>query len=183
MKEMVLAKAKVTTATEAGTFSAIISTVRPDREGDVVLPEAVVDALQAWGTKSIPLAWQHRAEDPDEIVGHIVRGSVKAIDGEVQASGWVDRDTPPRGKQVWRLVKSNTLGFSYGYLILDAVKRADGNREIRKIDVFEISATPTPMSAETRVLDWRAPSNPSPRCHHPRSSAPAHANSSASSVS
>jgi hypothetical protein len=80
-------------------------------------------------------------------------------------------------------VKSNTLGFSYGYLILDAVKRADGNREIRKIDVFEISATPTPMSAETRVLDWRAPSNPSPRCHHPRSSAPAHANSSASSVS
>jgi hypothetical protein len=82
MKEMVLAKAKVTTATEAGTFSAIISTVRPDREGDVVLPEAVVDALQAWGTKSIPLAWQHRAEDPDDIVGHIVPGSVKAIDGE-----------------------------------------------------------------------------------------------------
>ena len=68
VKEFVQAKATIVAA-EAGEFSAVISTVKPDRENDVVLPSAVVDALQAWGDKPVPLAWQHRADDPDEIVG------------------------------------------------------------------------------------------------------------------
>jgi HK97 family phage prohead protease len=154
VKEMILTKA-TTVAAEQGTFAAIISTEKPDRENDIVLPEAVADALQAWGDKPIPLAWQHRADDPDELVGHIVANSVKAIHGEVHADGWVDRDTP-RGKQVWRLVKGGVVGFSYGYLVLDSVKRADGARELRKIDIFEVSVTATPMNADTRVTSWKS---------------------------
>jgi HK97 family phage prohead protease len=165
VKEMILAKATVVAA-EAGTFSAIISTEKPDRENDIVLPEAVADALQAWGDKPIPLAWQHRADDPDEIIGHIVANSVKAIDGEVHADGWVDRDTP-RGKQVWRLIKSGVVGFSYGYLVLDSVKRADGARELRKVDIFEISVTATPMNGGTRVTDWKSTEQPEPEVPEP----------------
>jgi HK97 family phage prohead protease len=155
VKEMVLAKATVTSATEAGTFSAVIATVKPDRENDVVLPKAVVNALRAWGDKSIPLAWQHLADNPDEIIGHIVPDSVKAIDGEVHADGWVDRDTA-RGKQVWRLIKGGVVGFSYGYLILDADVREDGGRTLKAIDVFEISVTATPANAGTRVVSWKS---------------------------
>ncbi len=51
---------------------------------------------------------------------------------------------------------NGTLGFSFAYLIVDAVKRADGIREIRKLDVFEISATATPMNTATRVLSTEA---------------------------
>jgi hypothetical protein len=53
-------------------------------------------------------------------------------------------------RQVWR------AGFSFGYLILDAVKRDDGVREIRALDDYEVSATSTPMNGTTRVLAWKS---------------------------
>jgi HK97 family phage prohead protease len=155
-KEMLLTKATTIAATERGEFTAVISTERTDREGDVVLSSAMVNALRAWGAngKKIPFAWAHRTE-PDELIGHIDPSTVKAVNGEVIADGWIDR-TIPRGQQVWRLVKSDTLGFSFGYLIVDAVKRDDGTREIRALDIFEVSATATPMNGDTRVVSWKS---------------------------
>jgi hypothetical protein len=142
--------------TEEGTFEAVISTASVDREGDVVLPSAMVKALRSWTatSKLIPLSWAHSTE-ADDIVGHVDPESVELAGDEVVASGWVDRDTP-RGRSTWRLMKSGTLGFSFGYLALDTVKRADGVREIRELDVFEVSATPTPMNAETRVVSTKS---------------------------
>jgi hypothetical protein len=89
--------------------------------------------------------------------------TVKAVGGEVVASGWIDQDTE-RGRHMWRLAKSGTLGFSFGYLIPEggAVKRADGVREIRRLDVFEITATPAPMNNGTRVLNTKAATDPDP---------------------
>ena len=54
--------------------------------------------------------------------------------------------------------RSYTLGFSFGYLIPDggSVKRADGVREIHRLDVFEVSAAPAPMNNGTRVLSTKA---------------------------
>lgn len=155
-KEILHVKATVAATTEAGEFSAVISSVRPDRERDIVQPAALVNAMKAWGAnaKLVPLAWQHNT-DPEEIVGHVNPDSVKSVDGEVHADGWIDRDTP-RGQQVWRLVKSNTLGFSYGYLVTDAVERDGGGREIRGLDIFEVSATAVPANADTRVLSWKS---------------------------
>jgi phage head maturation protease len=100
------------------------------------------------------LAWNHSSKAED-IIGHINPASVKEVNGEVVATGWIDQGTP-RGRETWRLAKSATLGFSFGYLTIDAVKRADGVREIRKLDVFEVSATPTPMNNRTRVLSTKA---------------------------
>jgi hypothetical protein len=37
-----------------------------------------------------------------------------------------------------------------------AAKRADGVREIHRLDVFEVTATPTPMNNGTRVLSTKA---------------------------
>jgi HK97 family phage prohead protease len=151
-------KAVTTPTTDQGIFETVISTEAIDRENDVVLPEAMVEALQAWTFtgKVIPLHWNHSSE-PEDIVGNIQPPSVKAVDGEVHATGWVDQSTD-RGRDVWRLAKSGSLGFSFGYLIPDggAVKRADGVREIRKLDVFEVSATPGPMNNDTRVLSTKA---------------------------
>ena len=151
-------KAVTTTTTDQGVFEAVISTESIDRENDVVCPEAMVAALQAWtpSGKKIPLHWNHSSA-PEDIIGHVDPQSVKAVAGEGVASGWVDQDTD-RGQHVWRLAKSGTLGFSFGYLIPDggAVKRIDGVREIHRLDVFEITATAAPMNADTRVLSTKA---------------------------
>lgn len=145
-------------ATDAGVFEAIISTEAIDRENDVVVPGAMVSALKAWTLtgKMVPLHWNHSSE-PEDIVGHVDPATVKAVGGEVHASGWVDQSTD-RGRHVWRLAKGAAIGFSFGYLVPEggSFKRADGVREIHQLDVFEISIVPAPMNADTRVLSTKA---------------------------
>jgi uncharacterized protein len=156
--ERLLLKAVATATTDEGLFEAVVSTSAIDREGDVVEPAAMVSALQAWTvtTKKVPLHWNH-SSDPEDIVGHVEPESATAQGGEVVASGQVDLDTD-RGRQVWRLMKAGTIGFSFGYLIPEggSFKRADGGRTITSLDVFEITVCPAPMNAETRVLATKA---------------------------
>jgi HK97 family phage prohead protease len=152
--EHLLLKA-ATIAADKGTFEAVISTSSVDREKDIVDPDAMVRALHAWTTtgKLIPLAWDHSTKAED-IIGHVVPASAKAIDNEVHVEGWIDQSIP-RGKDAWRLIKSGTLGFSFGYIVLDADRSSDV-RTITELDLFEVSATPTPMNNTTRVTAWKS---------------------------
>jgi phage head maturation protease len=145
-----------TTATDEGTFEAVISTSSVDREKDVVSPAGMVRALQKWAAtgKKIPLAWNHSGA-ADQQVGWVDPESVKQVGSEVVASGYIDQSTAT-GEHVWRLAKSGTLGFSFGYLILKGSGRKGGGRNIDELDVFEITATTTPMNNDTRVLGWKA---------------------------
>jgi hypothetical protein len=65
-------KAVATTTTDLGEFEAVISTSAIDREKDMVEPDAMVSALQAWilTGKMLPLHWNH-GSDPEDIVGHV----------------------------------------------------------------------------------------------------------------
>jgi hypothetical protein len=144
-----------TTATDQGLFEAVISTSGVDRERDVVDPEGMVRALRKWvpGGKKLPLAWNHSAKAEDQI-GWIDPSSARAAGGEVLASGWIDQSTEV-GAHAWRLVKAGTLGFSFGYLALKGEPRKGGGKHITELDVFEITATPTPMNNETRVVSFK----------------------------
>jgi HK97 family phage prohead protease len=151
-----LLKARTLVDADKGDFEAIISSEDVDREQDSVLAPAMVTALQAWTKvhKFIPLLWSH-SPAAEDVVGYVRPESAKAVNGQVLVSGWIDQSTE-RGKEPWRLVKSGVLGFSFGYLILDAVKRKDGVREIRALDVYEVSCTATPMQGTTRVISWKS---------------------------
>jgi hypothetical protein len=73
----------------------------------------------------------------------------------VIAFGDVDLDTA-RGREAWRLMKKRVAGFSFGYMVTDAVKRADGGRRITALDIFEVSVTMMPMNNDTRVIGTKA---------------------------
>jgi HK97 family phage prohead protease len=155
--ERALFKATVTDANlEQGTFTAVISTVAVDRDRDIVEPSAVVSSLQKWipTGKKVPLSWNHSVAAED-IIGHVDPATAQVRGSEVVVQGWVDQDTD-RGKHAWRLVKSGTLGFSYGYLVVVADKRKGGGLHIKGLDIFEITATPIPANGETRVLEWKS---------------------------
>jgi HK97 family phage prohead protease len=145
----------VATVTDQGTFTAVISTESIDREKDVVSAEAMVTALQKWN-RPIPLAWNHSTEAED-IIGHIDPQSAHEADREVVVDGQVDLESK-RGGEAWRSFKSGTIGFSYGYLVPEggATERKGGGKHITALDVFEITATPTPMNNDTRVLAVKA---------------------------
>jgi HK97 family phage prohead protease len=154
--EHLLLKAATTATTDQGTFEAVISTPTIDREKDIVEPSAMVNALTKWAGlgKLVPLAWAHT----DEIVGNVDPATVRVLNGEVVVKGQVDMSTP-RGEETWRLVKSGTLSFSFGFLIPDggATKRTGGGLQIKEIDVFEISVVPVaPANNDTRVIGWKS---------------------------
>jgi HK97 family phage prohead protease len=152
--EHLLLKA-ATTATDEGVFEAVISTPTLDRDKDIVEPQAMVNALQKWATlgKLVPLAWAHT----EEIVGSVDPSSVRVENGEVIVKGQIDQSTD-RGGETWRLVKSGTLSFSFGYLIPKggASKQPGGRFRIKELDVFEISVVPVgPANNDTRVLSFK----------------------------
>jgi HK97 family phage prohead protease len=154
--EHLLLKAATTATTDQGTFEAVISTPTIDREKDIVEPSAMVNALTKWAGlgKLVPLAWAHT----DEVVGNVDPSTVRVLNGEVVVKGQVDMSTP-RGEETWRLVKSGTLSFSFGFLIPDggATKRTGGGLQIKEIDVFEISVVPVaPANNDTRVIGWKS---------------------------
>ena len=148
----------VTTAQDQdqGVFTAVISTSSIDREKDVVDPAGMVTALQKWTStgKQIPLTWNHSAA-ADQFIGSIDPTSAKDVNGEVVVDGRIDQSTDT-GAHAWRLIKAGVVGFSFGYLILKGSSRKGGGRNIAELDVFEITATPTPMNNDTRVLDYKA---------------------------
>jgi len=153
--EHLLLKATATT-TDQGTFQAVISTATIDREKDIVDPQAMVNALQKWVPlgKNVPLRWNHGTE-PEHIIGNIDPATAREVNAEVIVDGWVDQKSK-RGAEAWRLVKSGTLGFSFGYMITDATARPGGGRHIKGMDVFEVTATHAPMNGDTRVVGWKS---------------------------
>lgn len=151
-----LLKAAITAATDQGTFEAVISTATVDREKDIVEPTAMLNALTKWAElgKLVPLAWAHG----EEVVGHVDPATARIDNKEVIAAGFVDQGTP-RGAETWRLVKSGTLSFSFGYLIPEggATQREGGGLQIKELDVFEISVVPMgPANNDTRVLSFKS---------------------------
>jgi hypothetical protein len=154
--ERLLMKAAITAATEQGTFTAVISAASIDREKDIVDPAGMVRALHKWVStgKNIPLAWDH-SRAPEHQIGYIDPKTARVKGDEVVVDGWIDQ-TIDAGAHAWRQVKAGTLGFSFGYLILQSAPRKGGGRLLKELDVFEVTASPTPMNNDTRVLGWKA---------------------------
>lgn len=152
--EHILLKA-VATTTDQGIFEAVISTESVDREKDIVSATGMVDALHKWN-RPIPLAWNHSTKAED-IFGHLDPQSAKEVSSEVVATGQVDLESQ-MGQEAWRSFKNRTIGFSFGYLIPEggATNRKGGGRHITALDIFEVTATPTPMNNDTRVLSTKS---------------------------
>lgn len=142
----------VTTTTDQGLFESVISTESVDREKDIVSAAGMVAALQKWN-RPIPLSWNHSTKAED-IFGNVDSQTARAVAREVVVNGQVDLGSAV-GAEAWRSFKSRSVGFSFGYLILASTKRAGGGRHISELDIFEITATPTPMNNDTRVLSTK----------------------------
>lgn len=145
-------KAVAAATTDEGLFQAVISTEAVDREKDIVSADAMVKALRKWN-RAVPLAWNHSTVAED-IFGHIHPQTAQNVNGEVVVDGEVDLASKV-GKEAWRSFKSGAIGFSFGYMILQAANRKGGGRNITELDVFEVTATPTPMNNDTRVLSTK----------------------------
>jgi HK97 family phage prohead protease len=138
-----LTKTAHATATDGGEFEALVATYDLDRTGDRIEPGAFSKTIAAWKAsgRKLPLQWNH-ATSPADVVGHVDPESLfEDPEAGLLVSGQVDLETE-RGQQVWRLLKSNSVAFSFGYLTTGARELGDGTRLLTELDLFEVSVTP-----------------------------------------
>ena len=151
MQHLVLKATTVSTHQELGQFEAVVSSWEADRQGDTIEHDAFDKTIAAWqqSDKQLPLLFAHSTQ----AVGSIDPFSMHPTDGGLVVYGEVDRSTE-EGQQVWRQIKSGSVGFSIGFMAKSRDTK-DGGRVLTEIDLLEISATSTPAHPATRVLGWK----------------------------
>ena len=114
---------------------------RRDAGRDTIRPGAFAQTLAA-RREPLPLFWQHR---PDQRIGWIDRVGEDARGLRVVAT--LDK---PDGAAARALKRGAVTGLSFGYRARDAVRDGQG-RELRAVDLFEVSLVTHPMQHGARV--------------------------------
>ena len=150
-------KTAVAETTELGHFAAIAAAYSTDRQGERIVPGAFALTIARWqgSGKQVPLHWNHgnKAED---IVGSVDPQTMIETEDGLFVEGDLDIHDSDVARQAWRSVKKSRVGLSFGYLTTAHRDGADGTKELVELDLFEITLTPTPANADTRVLETKS---------------------------
>lgn len=147
---------KATTTTDLGEFTALAAAYTLDRMGERIVPGAFKGTIEAHRArdKSIPLHWDHSAAAED-IIGTVDPADMRETEDGLEVKGQLDLEESSVAKDAWRLMKKNAVGLSFGYMVLEDRKGADGVRELTAVDLFEITITPAPANPDTRFMDLK----------------------------
>jgi hypothetical protein len=122
---------------------------RPDRGGDVVRAGAFERSLARGGGR-VPLLWQHDAARPIGRIEYLkedrrgLRVIARLSDGKA-------------GREAAALLKEGAVGgLSFGYRVREASGEAP--RELRELDLVEVSLVTLPMQPKARVHAVEVPS-------------------------
>lgn len=99
--------------------------------------------------------WSHSGKAED-IVGVVDLTSMQETSQGLHVEGKLDLEDSKVAREVWRLVKADAVALSFGYLVVKDRKRRDGVRELRELDIYEVSLTTSPANPDTRVLSAKS---------------------------
>ncbi len=119
-----------------------------DQGGDIVMPGAYTESLKkaADEGRKIKMLWQH---DPSQPIG--VWDEAKEDETGLFVRGRIMKDVQ-RGAEAIALIQAKAMdGLSIGYQTQKATKREDGARELRALDLWEVSTVTFPMQKEARA--------------------------------
>jgi Escherichia/Staphylococcus phage prohead protease len=149
--------------TDQGEFTAIAATYQTDREGERILPGAFASTIANWQAsgKRLPLHWNHGSAAAD-VIGYVDPASMRETDEGLLVRGQLDLEDSAVAREAWRSMKNDAIGLSFGYLVTAERTAGDGTRELVALDLFEISLTPSPVNAETRIVSMKSLSEVDP---------------------
>lgn len=151
---------KATTTTDLGEFTAIAAAYSVDRMNERIIPGAFTATIDRWKAsgKRIPLHWDHLG-DAANVIGTVDPATMREDDPGLYVEGRLDIASSEVAKEAWRLMKSDAVSLSFGYLETDGADAKDGVHDIKAIDLFEISITPAPANVDTRLLSLKSAKN------------------------
>lgn len=121
-----------------------------DQGGDRVMPGAYAKSLQkAMDTgRKIKMLWQH---DPTQPIG--VWDDVKEDETGLYVKGRIMQNVQ-KGAEALALIEAGAIdGLSIGYRTVAAGKAKDGARELKELDLWEVSTVTFPMQEEAVISD------------------------------
>jgi len=141
------------TDTDLGEFTALAATWEVDRTKERIIRGAFSETIKRWraSAKRIPLHYDHRG-DADAIIGVVFPESMSETEDGLEVSGQLDLDRSETAREAWRTMKNGAMSLSFGYKVDKARRGAGGIKELLALDLFEVSLTPAPANADTRVL-------------------------------
>lgn len=136
---------------EDGTFEGYASVFgNIDSYGDRVAYGAFADSIFKKKPNEIAMLWQHNA---NEVIG-TWKGFYEDERG-LRAVGTLITETQ-RGAEALALMRAGAIkGLSIGFVAEETTEAADGVREIRKADLWEVSVVTFPANAEANVMAVR----------------------------
>ena len=128
----------------------------PDAYGDIVRKGAFADCLKKYEEtgRVIPFVWSHRLDDINSYLGSV--NTVYEDDKGLYFEATLD--STPEAQRVRELFKTGRLSkFSFAYNILDegpvTLENGVKANELRKLDIFEITACLIPANSFAEVTD------------------------------
>ena len=116
---------------------------RPDSGGDVIRAGAFAEALKRIG--GVPLLWQHKGQPI---------GTVEHLSEDKRGLRVIAR---VRDGRVGEMLRKGLRGLSFGYRVREA-KAAGTLRELKALDLVEVSLVARPMQKLARVHAVELPS-------------------------
>ena len=99
--------------------------------------------------------WNHETGKAEQIIGSVDPQTMRETRDGLLAEASLDLEGSATAREAWRLVKSDSIGVSFGYMA-DQVDGGDGTRLLTSIDLYEISLTATPMHPDAKVVSWKS---------------------------
>jgi HK97 family phage prohead protease len=139
---------KRATIADEGTFEGLGAVFHNvDLGGDRIVPGAFAATLEAYKREdSRPaMLWSH---DPAEPLGAWI--DLHETKEGLAVRGQLAMDAP-RARSAHSLMKIDALGMSIGYKATDFDYDRDGVRELKRLDLYEVSLVSMPMNRRARV--------------------------------
>jgi HK97 family phage prohead protease len=73
------------------------------------------------------------------VIGSIDPATMVEREDGLYVEGTLDIEDSELAREAWRSVKRNRVSLSFGYLVVDQHERSDGVKELRQLDLFEIT--------------------------------------------
>lgn len=143
---------------DGGTITGYASTWdrEPDCYGDVVAKGAFEETLAKWDAKEarIPFLYGHRTDDPKYNLGWC---EAEEDERGLKFTAHLDADSEIAQYVRKLYLEGRVYQFSFAYAVVDSalIELDDGGQanELRKLDLFEISAVQIPANQHAEVID------------------------------
>ena len=141
--------------TEEGTAVRLVAAYRPgpwrrcDPARSIPAHDRRVEGVRQEG----PVAWNHETDNAEQLIGSVDPATMSEQRDGLRAEARLDLEGSAMAREAWRLVKSDSIGVSFGFMA-DEVDKG-GGPAADQIDLYEI-ASPRPMHAAARALNWKS---------------------------